>query len=139
METPRIVILTIVLLGSVACYGQTTDNVGVKKDSLQVAMEREQLSTSLLQLRDSIVQSVQTLEERKTGAVAKSKRPIDKALKELRIHHGRVQKDLDELVSVSKRGWDTDVAVRLRASLNNVRREHNRIRQDLEGLLSAKS
>jgi hypothetical protein len=138
MKRRHSIVIAALVFGSMTAYSQATDNVGIK-DSLQVAMEREQLSTSLMQLRDSIVQSVQLLEARKPGMVSKAKRPVDKALKDLHASQKRVQKDLDELVAASKKGWNTDVATRLRASLNNVRREHNRIRQDLQAVLTSQS
>lgn len=138
MKRRHSIVIAALVLGSMTAYSQATDNVGIK-DSLQVAMEREQLSTSLMQLRDSIVQSIQTMEARKPGMVAKAKRPVDKGLKDLHAYQRRVQKDLDELVAASKKGWNTDVATRLRASLINVRREHNRVRQDLRAVLTSQS
>lgn len=138
MKTVLILVLTVGMsLGMVTTYGQS-EKIGIK-DSVEVSTEREQISRSLVQLRDSINNSITMLDDKKIGAPTKSKQGIDKAVKELVLYKEKVVRDIEEIEDTSKKGWDSNSVIRIQTTMLEVRREYKRISKDVKPFLGTKS
>lgn len=124
------------------CVGNTsfgqTDKIR-EKDSVEVAFERDQLMSALGQLRDSITNSIITLDSKEADASSKAKQSIHKAVKELTLYRDRVKRDLDEVEITSRKGWDANAVERIRINMQDVRREYKRIRGEAKAFLGTKS
>ncbi len=114
-------------------YSQT-DKIQ-KKDSVDIALEREVISKSLLQIRDTINQTIRTLDDKRMIVSPKSKHPIDKATRELLHHRDRIEKSIEELVG--SKNWSTNSMTRIKNSIQDTRREYKRIYLEIKPYLSA--
>jgi hypothetical protein len=117
-----------------AGYSQT-DKIQ-RKDSVDIALEREAISRSLIQIRDTINQTIRTLDEKRMIVSPKSKHPIDKATRELLQHRDRIEKSMDEFVRSGK-NWNTNAVTRIKNSIQDTRREYKRIYLEIKPYLSA--
>ena len=114
-------------------YSQT-DKIQ-KKDSVDIALEREVISKSLLQIRDTINQTIRTLDDKRMIVSPKSKHPIDKATRELLHHRDRIEKSIEELVG--SKNCSTNSMTRINKSIQDTRREYKRIYLEIKPYLSA--
>ena len=114
-------------------YSQT-DKIQ-KKDSVDIALEREVISKSLLQIRDTINQTIRTLDDKRMIVSPKSKHPIDKATRELLHHRDQIEKSIEELVG--SKNWSTNSMTRIKNSIQDTRREYKRIYLEIKPYLSA--
>ena len=114
-------------------YSQT-DKIQ-KKDSVDIALEREVISKSLLHIRDTINQTIRTLDDKRMIVSPKSKHPIDKATRELLHHRDRIEKSIEELVG--SKNWSTNSMTRIKNSIQDTRREYKRIYLEIKPYLSA--
>jgi hypothetical protein len=126
----------IVALAMLAFAGYSQTDKIQRKDSVDIALEREAISRSLIQIRDTINQTIRTLDEKRMIVSPKSKHPIDKATRELLQHRDRIEKSMDEFVRSGK-NWNTNAVTRIKNSIQDTRREYKRIYLEIKPYLSA--
>ncbi len=134
MKALRIIFVATAICIHSFAYSQV-DNFQ-NKDSVDIAMEREVISKSLMQLRDSLNQTIRALDEKRMIAPPKAKHPMDKATRELLQHRDKMERNMDEVVQISKKGWDTNTMIRIKSSIEDARRDYKRIRLDIKPYLS---
>jgi len=134
MRTVRTILIVALAMLAFAGYSQT-DKIQ-RKDSVDIALEREAISRSLIQIRDTINQTIRTLDEKRMIVSPKSKHPIDKATRELLQHRDRIEKSMDEFVRSGK-NWNTNAVTRIKNSIQDTRREYKRIYLEIKPYLSA--
>jgi hypothetical protein len=122
------------VLCTVVSYSQT-DKIH-KKDSVDITLEREVISKSLLQIRDTINQTIRILDDKRMIVSPKSKHPIDKATRELLHHRDRIEKSMEEFIR-SDKNWNTNSMMRIKNSIHDTRREYKRIYLEIKPYLSA--
>jgi hypothetical protein len=133
MKTVRTILIAAMAMCAAVSYSQT-DKIQ-KKDSVDIALEREVISKSLLQIRDTINQTIRTLDDKRMIVSPKSKHPIDKATRELLHHRDRIEKSIEELVG--SKNWSTNSMTRIKNSIQDTRREYKRIYLEIKPYLSA--
>jgi hypothetical protein len=47
-----------------------------------------------------------------------------------------MERNMDEVVQISKKGWDTNTMIRIKSSIEDARRDYKRIRLDIKPYLS---
>lgn len=134
MKFVRTILIVAMALFAMASYSQT-DQIQ-NKDSVDIALEREVISKSLIQIRDTINQTIRTLDDKRMIVSPKSKHPIDKATRELLHHRDRIEKSIEEFVR-SDKNWNTNSMMRIKNSIQDTRREYQRIYLEIKPYLSA--
>ncbi|MFD1001850.1 hypothetical protein ACFQ21_21170 [Ohtaekwangia kribbensis] len=134
MKTVKTTLVVAMVLLTAVSYSQT-DKIH-KRDSVDIALEREVISKSLIQIRDTINQTIRTLDEKRMIVSPKSKHPIDKATRELLQHRDRIEKSIEEFVQSGK-NWNTNSMMRIKNSIQDTRREYKRIYLEIKPYLSA--
>lgn len=123
---PLIISITIVICSFSLCQGQSEKLQS--GDSIRVELERTIISNELIQLRDSINQSLKLFDSRIKRAPASRKGKFENARKELVEYRNRVKLDLEEASLTAKNAWTQDSVDRIRANTVATRREYKRIR-----------
>lgn len=122
------------VLSSIVCYSQT-DRIQ-NRDSADIELERNVLSKSLIQIRDTINQTIRILDDKRMMVSPKAKHPIDKATRELLQHRDRIEKSIEEFVRTGK-NWNINSVTRIKNSIQDTRREYKRIYLEIKPYLSA--
>ncbi len=99
------------------------------KDSVNVEIARSHISEELIELRDSINQSLQKFDARMKVVKPAQKKELQAARKELVQYYDLVELDLAEASTTAKNGWTEDAMGRIRANMVMIRREHARLTQ----------
>jgi hypothetical protein len=134
MKAIKTILIVAITLCSIACYSQT-DKIQ-DKDSVDIALEREVISKSLIQIRDTINQTIRTLDDKRMMVSPKAKHPIDKATRELLQHRDRIEKSIEDMVRSGK-NWNINSMTRIKNSIQDTRREYQRIYLEIKPYLSA--
>lgn len=134
MKSVRTILIVAMALFAMASYSQT-DRIQ-NKDSVDIALEREVISKSLIQIRDTINQTIRILDDKRMIVSPKSKHPIDKATRELLHHRDRIEKSIEEFVR-SDKNWNINSMMRIKNSIQDTRREYQRIYLEIKPYLSA--
>jgi hypothetical protein len=135
MKATQAILIVAMTLCSIMCYSQA--NRIQDKDSTDIALERDVLSKSLIEIRDTINQTIRILDDKRMMVSPKAKHPIDKATRELLQHRDRIEKSIEEIVRSSGKGWSTNSMMRIKNSMQDTRREYQRIYLEIKPYLSA--
>jgi len=99
------------------------------KDSVNVEIVRSTVSEELIELRDSINQSLQKYDARIRVVSPAQKKNLQASRKELVNYYDQVELDLVEARTTAQNAWSQEAISRIRANMIMVRREHERLRQ----------
>lgn len=134
MKTVKTIVL--VAMAMYASVGYSQVDMLQRKDSVDIAIEREVISKSLIQIRDTINQTIRTLDDKRMIVSPKSKHPIDRATRELLQHRDRIEQSMEEFIRAGK-NWNTNSMTRIKNSIQDTRREYKRIYLEIKPYLSA--
>ena len=101
------------------------------QDSVNVEILRNTVSEELMELRDSINQSLQKYDERIKIVGTAQRTKLQSARKELVHYYDLVKLDLGESKTTAQNGWTEAAITRIRNNMMMIRREHERLIQIL--------
>jgi hypothetical protein len=127
MKTLSILILFLI---SVTSSFSQSGKITSKTDSVDVELERTNITFQQIQLRDSIDQSLAVFNVQIEQAPKSKKKELEKARKELLLNKEILQRDIDEVGLTSKNSWTKENVKRLKINTAQVRREYRRIRKN---------
>jgi uncharacterized protein with HEPN domain len=99
------------------------------QDSVNVEIVRKTISEELIELRDSINQSLKKYDARIEAVRPVQKRNLQASRKELVHYYDLVELDLVETRTTAQNGWTQDAISRIRNNMIMIRREHERLIQ----------
>lgn len=109
----------------------------MRRDSVDIALERDVISKSLIEIRDTLNQTIRLLDDKRMMVSPKAKHPIDKATRELLQHRDRIEENIEDIVRSSGKGWNTNSMMRIKNSIQDTRRDYKRIYLEIKPYLSA--
>lgn len=135
MKVAQTILIIAMALCSIVCYCQT-DRIR-DRDSTDIVLERDVISKSLIEIRDTLNQTIRLLDDKRMMVSPKAKHPIDKATRELLQHRDRIEKNIEEIVRSSGKDWNTNSITRIKISIQDTRRDYKRIYLEIKPYLSA--
>ncbi len=91
-------------------------------DSLRIENERSKLSTQLVQLRDSINQTIVMIDQANKKSSAKTAEKLKALSKDLNQNKEQLDKLVNELSTTSQKGWSETKVKRIQLTEQSIRR-----------------
>jgi len=110
-----------------ACFYSVT--LAQSQDSVKVEIVRNTISEELIELRDSINQSLKKYDARTKAVRPAQKKTLQASRKELVHYYDLVELDLEEARTTAQNAWTQEAVNRIRANMIMIRREHERLKQ----------
>jgi ABC-type uncharacterized transport system substrate-binding protein len=111
----------------IICMSLYSASSAQSQDSVNVETVRITISEELMELRDSINQSLKKYDARSKAVRPVQKRNLQASRKELVHYYDLVELDLVEIRTTAQNGWTQDAISRIRNNMIMIRREHARL------------
>jgi hypothetical protein len=134
MKTLHVFFIACSITASQGVYAQAGNTI--EKDSVQRSAEREMLYRALVNVRDSINETLAAIEEKRAIAAPKSKRFISRAAKELQTQKAHAERSMNGINAAQQSGAAAPDFLRIKSDLGTIRSTYKRIRLDLAPHLS---
>ena len=99
---------------------------------------REYIERALIELRDSIDNTIISLEKRQTGHVNYSREQVSVAYDELMNQRKEIENVIEEVVAAGAYNWDQEIRSRALFQINKQRRAYYKILTNIKEASSAK-
>jgi len=99
------------------------------QDSVKVEMVRDSVSDELVELRDSIKQSLQQYDARIKTVRSAQRKKLQEGRKELVHLYDLVELDVVEASTTAQNAWTKDALSRINTNKTMIRREHERLKE----------
>lgn len=110
------------------------------QDTVSVELVGRKLSKELIMLRDSINNTLESIQKSESKANVPTRDKLRKESVNLKLYQARLENDIVEVfVQTSKNGWNMALINRIKSSSGEVRREYKRIVKDVKNHLVARS
>ena len=112
------------------CSAQSAQNID--RDSANIELERQIISSQQIQLRDSINQSLALINTKINKTPSSKRKKLEQARKDLLLNKEIIQRDINEVGLTARNSWTDENLKRYKINVDQVRREHVRLRSTLK-------